>query len=117
MLDHPDPHVLESSAKLAPSHQAALETCPYHFLSVFKKITGITPHQYLVYLRLKHATKLLNETSWSVTRIASEVAFADLSTFSYADTKGVGHSPSLVRSVSQRLDASAQSWLPIEMVS
>ncbi|MFD1735460.1 helix-turn-helix transcriptional regulator [Bacillus salitolerans] len=48
---------------------------------LFKFLTGFTPHQYLLMLRLNYAQKLLIETDLSVTTIAFKAGFGSLSTF------------------------------------
>ena len=54
---------------------------PFHFLRVFAKVLGVTPHQYLVRSRLRHAARRLAEDAGSVTDIAFDVGFGDLSNF------------------------------------
>jgi AraC family transcriptional regulator len=54
---------------------------PFHFLRVFSKALGVTPHQYLIRSRLRRAARLLAEKQRSVTDIALDVGFADLSNF------------------------------------
>jgi AraC family transcriptional regulator len=54
---------------------------PYHFLRVFADVLGVTPHQYLVRSRLRHAARLLADDTRSVTDVALDVGFADLSNF------------------------------------
>lgn len=53
-----------------------------HFVRVFHKNYGITPMDYVIQLRLNHATKLLKESSLSITRIAMESGFNDHNYFS-----------------------------------
>jgi AraC family transcriptional regulator len=66
---------------------------PYHFLRVFRRVTGTTPHQYVIGARLRRATRLLADTSLSITEIAYEVGFADLSNFVRTFHRTVGCSP------------------------
>lgn len=54
---------------------------PFHFLRLFAKVLGVTPHQYLVGSRLRHAARLLDDDTRSITDIAIEVGFGDLSNF------------------------------------
>ena len=54
---------------------------PYHFLRVFRAVAGVTPHQYLVRTRLRHAAVALVATEESVADIAFANGFGDLSTF------------------------------------
>ena len=54
---------------------------PFHFLRVFNRVIGVTPHQYLLRARLRHAARLLADDAGSVTDVAYDVGFADVSNF------------------------------------
>jgi AraC family transcriptional regulator len=66
---------------------------PFHFLRLFRKVLGVTPHQYLVRSRLRHAARLLADGTISVTDIAYEVGFGDLSNFVRTFHRAAGVSP------------------------
>jgi len=70
---------------------------PFHFLRVFRRVTGTTPHQYVLGARLRRAARLLLATSRPVTEIAYEVGFEDLSNFIRTFHRAVGASPSAFR--------------------
>jgi AraC family transcriptional regulator len=53
----------------------------FHFLRLFSRVLGVTPHQYLVRCRLRHAARLLAESAISITDIGFAVGFGDLSNF------------------------------------
>lgn len=53
----------------------------YHFLRTFQQTVGVTPHQYLLNLRLRGAAVRLATTSEPVTKVALDNGFGDLSTF------------------------------------
>jgi AraC family transcriptional regulator len=53
----------------------------FHFLRVFSSALGVTPHQYLVRSRLRHAAQLLADEERGITDVALDVGFADLSNF------------------------------------
>ena len=53
----------------------------FHFLRVFNSVIGVTPHQYLLRSRLRHAARLLVEDAGSITDVAYDVGFADVSNF------------------------------------
>lgn len=74
---------------------AALEAglSPFHFLRVFSHVLGITPHQYLVRSRLRHAARLLADHGRAVTDIAFDVGFGDLSNFVRTFHRAAGVSP------------------------
>ncbi len=66
---------------------------PFHFLRLFAKVLGVTPHQYLVRCRLRHAARLLPDEDRSITGIAFEVGFGDLSNFVRTFRRAAGVSP------------------------
>jgi len=48
---------------------------PYHFARIFKHHTGVTPHHYILKVRLAHAAHLLRSTELSVTDICYQCGF------------------------------------------
>jgi AraC-like DNA-binding protein len=70
-----------------------VQLSPFHFLRLFSSVLGVTPHQYLVRSRLRRAARLLIETQQSVTNIALEAGFADLSNFVRTFHRAAGASP------------------------
>jgi AraC family transcriptional regulator len=66
---------------------------PYHFLRLFRAVLGVTPHQYLVRARLRRAARLLADEDHSITDIAFESGFADLSNFVRTFHRAAGVSP------------------------
>ena len=54
---------------------------PFHFLRLFARVLGVTPHQYLIRARLRRAARLLTDQERSITDIALEAGFGDLSNF------------------------------------
>ncbi|MCP3099677.1 AraC family transcriptional regulator [Myxococcus sp. K15C18031901] len=70
---------------------------PYHFLRVFKRETGVTPHRFLLQTRVRRALELLRDTNRPVTEIAFDVGFGDLSNFINTFRREVGASPARFR--------------------
>jgi AraC-like DNA-binding protein len=66
---------------------------PFHFLRVFANVLGVTPHQYLVRARLRRAARLLADDSRSITNVAFDVGFGDLSNFVRTFHRAAGVSP------------------------
>ncbi|MEO6690269.1 MAG: AraC family transcriptional regulator [Dokdonella sp.] len=66
---------------------------PFHFLRVFTSALGVTPHQYLVRSRLRKAARLLADDTRSITDVALDVGFADLSNFVRTFRRAAGVSP------------------------
>jgi AraC-like DNA-binding protein len=74
---------------------------PFHFLRLFSGVLGVTPHQYLVRSRLRHAARLLADEHISVTDIAYDVGFGDLSNFVRTFHRAAGVSPRKFREASR----------------
>ncbi len=66
---------------------------PFHFLRLFARVLGVTPHQYLVRCRLRAAARLLADPARRITDIAYDVGFADLSNFVRSFRRAAGVSP------------------------
>jgi AraC-like DNA-binding protein len=60
---------------------------------LFERVLGVTPHQYLVRARLRQAARLLADDSLSITQIAYDVGFGDLSNFVRTFRRAAGVSP------------------------
>jgi AraC-like DNA-binding protein len=80
---------------------AQADISPFHFLRLFAGVLGVTPHQYLVRSRLRHAARLLADDERSVTDIAYDVGFADLSNFVRTFHRAAGVSPLKFRQASR----------------
>jgi AraC-like DNA-binding protein len=69
----------------------------WHFLRLFRRTFGETPHEFLTRLRIEKAKDLLTITSRSVTEICFEVGFSSPGSFSSLFSKYVGMSPAAFR--------------------
>jgi AraC-like DNA-binding protein len=74
---------------------------PFHFLRLFSSVLGVTPHQYLVRSRLRHAARLLADDGRSITDVAFDVGFGDLSNFVRTFHRAAGVSPLRFRQASR----------------
>ncbi|MFL6352202.1 MAG: helix-turn-helix transcriptional regulator [Bryobacteraceae bacterium] len=93
----------------ALAHEAGLS--PYHFLRTFERVTGVTPHQYILRARLREAAMRLadpatpnrspsaahNIRQAKVLDIALDCGFGDLSNFNRAFHAEFGVSPRVYR--------------------
>lgn len=66
---------------------------PFHFSRIFKKVTGYSPYEYLLQVRIIKAQQLLRKGT-SVTATAFEAGFNSLANFSYRFKEMIGISPS-----------------------
>lgn len=66
---------------------------PSWFISIFKRITKMTPRQYIVSLRLTNAMSLMDSTNLNVSQIAAEVGYDNPLYFSRLFRKHTGMSP------------------------
>jgi AraC family transcriptional regulator len=70
---------------------------PYHFLRTFERLTGVTPHQYVLRARLRQAALLLTAEPARVLDIALECGFGDLSNFNRTFRAEFGVNPRAYR--------------------
>jgi AraC family transcriptional regulator len=69
----------------------------FHFLRVFKRVTRLTPHQYILRARLRQAALALKSRAVAVIQIALDAGFQDLSNFHHAFRAEFGMSPARFR--------------------
>jgi AraC-like DNA-binding protein len=74
---------------------------PYHFLRTFRALVGMTPHQFILYTRMKRAAISLRRTHGNISAIAFAAGFGDLSTFNRRFQRIFGLSPGAFRAQSQ----------------
>jgi AraC family transcriptional regulator len=70
---------------------------PWHFSRSFKQSFGVPPHKYHASRRIERAKQLLANRELSVTAIAFEVGFSEISTFTTSFHRLTGHTPSSYR--------------------
>lgn len=70
---------------------------PFHFARAFRAVAGVSPHQYLIGVRLRRAIALLIDTARPVTEVAYDVGFEDLSNFIRTFHRQVGRPPRAFR--------------------
>jgi AraC family transcriptional regulator len=81
-----DPHTLAKLANIGGLSR-------YHFLRTFKRVTGITPHQWMLRARLRKAARRLVASRDAITDVALDVGFNDLSNFIRSFRAEFGISP------------------------
>ena len=85
-----EPHGLAAAAARAGLSE-------FHFLRIFARVLGVTPHQYLLRARLRRAARALADSQRSVTEIALDSGFGDLSNFVRTFRRVAGVSPRAFR--------------------
>ena len=63
----------------------------FHFIRLFKSYYGITPHQYLIDVRIQHAKRLLNHRK--LDSVCESVGFVSTSSFIALFKKSTGFTP------------------------
>ncbi len=65
----------------------------YYFCRLFKKSTGVSPHQYVIQCRIDRAKKLLSQKHKNIADVALQVGFTNQSHFSKHFKRIVGITP------------------------
>lgn len=83
---YPETHRLDELAALARLSR-------FHFIRVFREVTGVSPIQFLIGLRLRAASERLQTTTQPITSVALETGFGDISHFNRTFRRAFGMSP------------------------
>ena len=65
-----------------------------HYTTLFRRVTGYAPLNYLNHLRMQRAVELLNTTDWPIKHISEHLGFSDQFYFSRTFSRMHNHSPS-----------------------
>lgn len=68
-----------------------------HFIRLFSATYNITPQQYLLSIRIRHACNMLRDKTLSITEIATRCGFNDSNYFCRIFKKNIGMTPSAYR--------------------
>ncbi|WP_341312544.1 AraC family transcriptional regulator [Paraburkholderia sp. IMGN_8] len=80
------PHTLASLA-------AAAGLSEFYFLRTFRRVTGVTPHQYILRARLRAAALRLHDDGAKIVDVALDCGFNDLSNFNHTFRAEFASSP------------------------
>ncbi|QNO29701.1 helix-turn-helix transcriptional regulator [Sphingopyxis sp. OPL5] len=105
-------HKIMNAVLANPAEEHSLEAMaavagvtPSHFCRLFKKATGISPHQYVMKARLDRAQEMLVQTDLSLAALSEATGFTSQSHFSRAFRAWFGMAPSDYRQQeARRLD-------------
>jgi AraC-like DNA-binding protein len=93
-----DPGVTRDLRTLA----AHADLSAFQFLRAFRRLTGTTPHQYLLRARLRESAASLRASKRKIVDVALGCGFNDLSNFNHAFRAEFGASPSAYRAARLR---------------
>ena len=80
------PHTLQQLADAAG-------VSAYYYLRLFERVAGVTPHQFILRTRLRHAAHRIAHDNAQIAHIAFRSGFGDLSNFNHAFKLEFGVSP------------------------
>ena len=107
-----DEHFAESIDLNAIADEAFFSK--FHFIRLFKKIYGRTPHQYLTWVRIENAKALLKKR-FSVTDVCFSVGFDSVSSFTNLFKAQVKTTPSSFQQYHlQRIEE--QQTIPVKFI-
>lgn len=69
----------------------------FHFVAVFRKKVGVTPHRYLIELRLSKAASMLQDSHSTIEHIANACGYGHAAQFTTAFTRYFKKTPGLFR--------------------
>lgn len=75
----------------------AINITPTYFASLFKRATGLSPHQYVIQQRVERAKLLLSKTDLAIADIALQVGFSNQSHLTRHFKRLIGVTPKQVR--------------------
>jgi len=84
---------------------------PYHFIRVFSRHTGLTPHAWLMQLRARKARELLRQGA-AIADAAAQAGFADQSHLNKTFKRVLGYTPGQLRNSVQGASAPARVPTP-----
>ena len=75
----------------------AIGVCGYHYIRLFKQITGVTPMNYFLKLKTTKAAELLKVTNMPISEIAEKLHFSSDAHFSRTFKRHMYYTPSIYR--------------------
>jgi transcriptional regulator GlxA family with amidase domain len=77
----------------------------FHFCRIFKRYVGLNPMKYVAALRIEHAKTLLKKGDLTVSVVANQAGFKDMSNFIRQFKKMTGVTPSMYRDMARSREA------------
>ena len=95
VVDYMHAHIDESVSLDELARVASISK--YHFVRLFSMATGLTPHRYLVGLRMRHAAELIRASADTVQEISTACGYASPGQFARAFKRHHGRTPTQFR--------------------
>lgn len=76
---------------------AQVHVSPSHFHALFKQVSGHSPHQYLLRVRVAEALRLISQTAVPLSEVASRCGFSSQSALTHAVRDQSGQTPRKLR--------------------
>lgn len=95
LIQHIESHLSEPLSVEQAARMVNLN--PYHFCKTFKKLTGRTFVDFVNWLRMNEADRLLRESEWTITEIAEKIGCGNANYFTKLYKKYKNNPPSEVR--------------------
>ena len=75
--------------------EMAAECClsEVYFSNLFKKVSGMSPMNYITHVRIEKACELISSTNWRMVKIAQYVGYTDYQYFTKVFKKIMGYTP------------------------
>jgi AraC family transcriptional regulator len=83
---------------------------PFHFIRVFKRDTALSPHKFLLNIRISSACRLLRDTILSMTDVCFASGFNSLDYFDATFKRTMGMTPSQYRTGKSNLPKLDMRW-------
>jgi AraC family transcriptional regulator len=91
VVDFVDAHISADVSLVSLAQQAHVS--PFHFARLFRRTLGVTPHQFVMQLRVQRALSLMKARTLSLAQIAVECGFHDQPHLTKAFRKLLGTTP------------------------
>jgi AraC family transcriptional regulator len=95
VLEYVEAHLDQDITLHALAHESG--TSPFHFARIFKRRTGLAPHQFIVRRRMERARTLLSDGDLSILEVSLQCGYSQQSHFAATFRRLVGMSPSAYR--------------------
>jgi AraC family transcriptional regulator len=84
----------------------------FHFCRIFKKIIGMSPMKFVIFMRIQKSKELLRMNDITISKVSAEVGFNDISNFNRYFKQFTNVTPSAYKRMVRKIDQTEQSGNP-----